>query len=253
MVFTIIIILIVLLVVAAIFINAYQQHRAKIEAERRAEVAKQRAIVDETENVLMACSNMPVSERLMAILQQRVLNALKIMNDLQSTTELKQRINSAQDNASPDEVSSSANIADFVLPDSDKLIIQYIQAVKKLRIILRSEHSKNKVDTKTFIEEDKRLERLQLKVNVETLIKRGRSALQSNMLGSARQYFEKAIVALENQTSPDEYVTSRLSTIKEWLSEIQANLKNANAQDRARRKEAERDELDELFAPKKKW
>ncbi|MEW9796858.1 hypothetical protein [Alteromonas sp. CYL-A6] len=251
--FTIIIILIVLLVVAAIFINAYQQHRAKLEAERRAEIAKQKAIVDETENVLMACANMPVSQRLMAILQQRVLNALKVINDLTSSAEIKQRIKSAEQNPTPDDVTSTASIAEFALPDSDKLIIQYIQAVKKLRVLLRSEHSKNKIDTRSFIEEDRHLERLQIKVNVETLIKRGRSALNSGMLGSARQYFEKAVTALENQANPDEYSMSRLSTIKDWLAEIQDNLKNVNAQDRAKKKEEERDELDELFAPKKKW
>jgi len=119
--------------------------------------------------------------------------------------------------------------------------------------LLRSELSKGRLNNKTFAEEDKILERLQLKVNVETLVKRGRTAMQSGMLGSARQYFEKAIKALEAQSQPDEYMASRLASLKEWLSSIQDDLKNANAEDRARRKEEERDELDELFAPKKKW
>lgn len=252
--FTIIIILIVLLVVAAIFINAYQQHRAKIEAERRTEVAKQRTIVDETENVILACANMPVSQRLMAILQQRVVNALKVINDHNSTAEIKQRLKDARQQPSVDDTDANApDLNEFTLPDSDKLIIQYIQAVKKLRVVLRSEHSKNKVDTKTYVEEERHLERLQLKINVETLVKRGRSALGSGMLGSARQYFEKAIHALENQSNPDDYTSSRLATLKESLSDIQNNLKSANAEDRAKRKEQERDELDELFAPKKKW
>jgi hypothetical protein len=44
-----------------------------------------------------------------------------------------------------------------------------------------------------------------------------------------------------------------LATLHEWLSEIQNNLKSVNAQDRAKKQEEERDELDELFAPKKKW
>ncbi len=252
--FTIIIILIVLLVVAAIFINAYQQHRAKVEAERRAEAAKQRTIVDETENVIMACANMPVSQRLMAILHQRVANALKVMNDLSSSAEIKQRLKDASKQPSPEQADpTSPSLNEFVLPDSDKLIIQYIQAVKKLRILLRSEHSKGKIDTKTYVDEERHLERLQLKINVETLVKRGRGALAAGMLGSARQYFEKAIMALENQSNPDDYTTSRLTTLKNSLSDIQDNLKSANAEDRARRREQERDELDELFAPKKKW
>ena len=66
--YVIIIILIVVLLIAAIFINAMQQHRQKQEAERRTELAKQRTIVDETENVISACVNMPVSSRIMGIL-----------------------------------------------------------------------------------------------------------------------------------------------------------------------------------------
>lgn len=251
MVFTTIIILIVVLLIAAIFINAFQQHRAKLEAERRAELSKQRAIIDETENVIMACNTMPISPRMLQILHIRVLNALKVLQELNPTAEVGQRIKDAEQRTQEED--SSGTTAEFNLPENDKLIIQYIQAVKKLRILLRSEHSKGKVDTKTFVEEDKHLEKLQLKVNVETLTRRGRTAMQSNMLGSARQYFEKAIAALENQTQQDDYIVSRIATLKEWLHDIQDNLKNANAQDRARKKEEERDELDELFAPKKKW
>ncbi|MBU3022935.1 hypothetical protein [Aestuariibacter sp. A3R04] len=252
--FTIIIILIVLLVVMAIVINGWQQHRAKQEAERRTELAKFRAIVDETENVIMACANMPVSPRLMQILHTRVLGALKAQAELGAgSADIKQRIADAENSHSNAAAADPNPQGEFSLPDNDKLIIQYIQGVKKLRVLLRSEHSKGKIDARTFAEEDKNLERLQLKVNVETLVKRGRSALQSNMLGSARQYFEKAITALDNQTQPDDYILSRASTLKEWLKTIQDDLKNANAEDRARRQEEERDELDELFAPKKKW
>ncbi|QPG04291.1 hypothetical protein IT774_08315 [Salinimonas marina] len=251
--FTIIIILIVVLIIAAIFINAYQQHKAKVDAERRAELAKQKTIVDETENVLMAATSMPVSGRLLQILQIRVANALKaIYESGMGGPDIRQRAVDAENrvqNADPEALPP----ADFMLPDNDKMIIQYIQAVKKFRILLRSEHSRGKVESRVYAEEDKALERLQLKINVETLIKRGRNAMQSNMMGSSRQYFEKAVAALENQPQTDEYIESRLATLKQWLSEIQANLKSVNAQDRAKRQEAERDELDELFAPKKKW
>lgn len=246
-----IIISIVVLLIAAIFINALQQHKAKVDAERRAEAAKQRTIIDETENVIMACSNMPISPRLMEILHTRVINALRIYDELNGSAETKQRVADAEQRTSSG--SDKEKLTDFVLPSNDKLIIQYIQAVKKLRVLLRSEHSRGKVDSKVYAEEDRQLERLQIKVNVETLIKRGKGALQTNMLGSARQYFEKAKSALENQTHHDDYTKNRITSLNEWLEEIQSNLKSVNAQDRAKKHEEERDELDELFAPKKKW
>jgi hypothetical protein len=252
--FEIIVILVVVLFIAAIFFNAVQQHRAKVEAEQRAEAAKHKAIIDETENVLMACGQFPVSQKLILVLHQRVLNALKSIYALNpSTADIKQRIADQEKLISETDPQETTSAAEFSLPDTDKLIIQYIQGVKKLRVLLRSEHSKGKVDTKTYVEEDKRLEQLQVKINIETLGRRARAALKTNMLGSARQYLEKAIKALENHSHPDDFLIKRLAQFQSQLSEIQNQLKNANAEDRAKRKEEERDELDELFAPKKKW
>ncbi len=61
------------------------------------------------------------------------------------------------------------------------------------------------------------------------------------------------MTALENQSQSDDFIQSRYDWVRQQLQEIQENLKNANAQDRAKKREEERDELDELFAPKKKW
>ena len=253
--FGIIVVLIVTLVVAAIVINAFQQHKAKLEAEKRTELAKQKSIIDETENVLMAASQFPLSPKLVWVLHQRVQNALKVMLELNpAMPEIRQRVKDAE--ARVQAIDLSATTPDqsaFNLPDNDKMIIQMIQAIKKLRVLLRSEHSKGKVDTQMYMHEDRSLERLQLRVNVETLARRGKAALGSNMLGSARQYFEKAINALEAQTQPDEYMQSRHGELTAMLKEIQDNLKNVNAKDREKKKAQERDELDELFAPKKKW
>ena len=122
--YVIIIILIVVLLIAAIFINAVQQHRAKIESERRAEVSKQKAIIDETENVIMACVNIPTSPRLMEVLHNRVLNALKVINEHNSTPEIKQRINDAEQRTSSG--SDGTVTSDFVLPDNDRRSRNYV-------------------------------------------------------------------------------------------------------------------------------
>ncbi|WJG11008.1 hypothetical protein [Aliiglaciecola sp. LCG003] len=255
MIFPIIIILIVSLVVVAIVVNALQQHREKIEAEKRTEIAKQKSVIDETENVLSAIDTIPVSAKLISILQIRVLNALKVIYQLNpSMPDIKQRLKQCQDRVKAIDMGAPTPTQEnFTLPDSDKLVIRYIQVVKKFRVLLRSEHAKGKVDSQTFTQEDRVMAALQLRVNVETLVKRGNAALQSNMLGSARQYFEKAIAALESQNQPDQYNQERRVQLADQLKSIQENLRNANAKDRAKKQEEERDELDELFAPKKKW
>lgn len=255
MIFTIVIILIVVLIIVAIVVNALQQHKEKVEAEKRTEVAKQKSIIDETENVLLAADTIPVSQKLVFILHQRVFNALRVINELNpGVADIRQRLRDAEDKKKTINIDQPPPAQEnFKLPDNDKLIIQYIQTIKKFRVLLRSEHSKGKVDTQTYTNEEKTLSTMQLKVNVETLARRANAALKSNMLGSARQYYEKAIGALNSQAQPSEYSQSRKAELEQQLKVIQENLRNANAEEVAKKQEEERDELDELFAPKKKW
>lgn len=253
--FPVIIVLIVLLIVGAIFINAYQQHKEKAEAEKRNELAKQKLIIDETEDLILATAQFPVSKRIMSIMHQRVLNALKLMNELNpKAKDIAQRISDAADQVKTIDVDAPAPSADsFRLPENEKQIIVYIQGVKKLRQFLRIENSKGKVEAAVFHIEDKLLELLQLRINIETLTKRAEAAMSSNMLGSARQYLEKAIAALNASSQQDEFIVTRRAELEEKLRVIQDNLRNSNSQDVKKRQEEEKDELDELFAPKKKW
>lgn len=255
--FAIVIILIVTLIVLAIMVNAIQQHKEKVEAERRTEVAKQKSVIDETENVLMAASQaqVPVSPELNMVLLKRIQNALKLMVELSNkTSDAKGRLSEISDRIKNFDTQGKAAVDEQIkLPDSDKQIIVCIQSLKKLRALLRSEHSKGKVDTNVFMNEDKRLDRMQLRVNVDTLYRRAEAAIGSNMMGSARQYLEKAIAALANFPTQDEYITNRKAQLETQLNKIQENLRNSNAADAARRIEEEKDDLDMLFAPKKKW
>lgn len=254
MIYTIVIVLIIVLVVIAIAVNAVQQHKEKQENERRAQVARHKAIIDETETILMNAANVPLSVKIIIILLNRILNALKDSYALQPEIQgLKQRIEETAariNNMNPDDASQDELTQ---LPDAEKQLIGLIQGIKKLRSVLRSEHSKGKIDTQQFMSEDKRLERMQLKINVETSIKRGVKARSTNMLGSARQYFEKAIITLEAQTNPDEYVHAKLQEVQSYLKEITAELKSTNARDVSKKQKDEEDDLDILFAPKKKW
>ncbi|XOV77845.1 MAG: hypothetical protein ACFHVJ_12920 [Aestuariibacter sp.] len=255
MMFTIVIVLVVLLLILAIVINGYQQHREKLEAEKRTEMTKQKSIIDETEDVIMASANLPTSPKLFEVMQRRVVNALKVIYDLDpKATGVKQRLKDAE--AQLKQLCNAADSGEqgnISLPDNDKQIIVFIQCLKKQRAILRAEHGKGKVDTQSFSKEDKRIDQLQLRVNVETLERRAKAALSGGMVGSARQYLEKAIAALSATPINDEYVATAKARLDEKLYNIQENLSKANADDAAKRAEEERDELDELFAPKKKW
>lgn len=253
MVIYIIVTLIVALIIIGVWVSAIQQHKEKQEAERRQELTKHKKIIEETEEVLMNSANVPMSKALFTVLYKRNYDALKAMSVLSPTSkEIKSRLNEAAQRleSSSSNDSTSEKIS---LPENEKQIIAIVQSIKKLRTILRSEHSKGKVDSQVFMNEDKRMEKIQVQVNIDSQLKRGKAARSANMLGSARQYFEKAKGVIEKLNYRDEYINNRAVEIEEILSEITSELKQTNATDAKKKQAEEQDDLDVLFAPKKKW
>lgn len=251
MVVSIIIALIVALIVIALWVSAVQQHKEKQQAERRQELAKQKKIIEDTEEILLNSAHIPISQNTRLILQRRVYDALTVMVELNpNSKELKNRLLAAKEQLKNNEALPTESLS---LPDNDKQLISLVQGIKKLRSVLRSEHSKGKVDTQVFMHEDKNLEKLQLKINIDSLIKRGIAAKNANMVGSARQYFEKAYATISALNYSDDYVTSKRTQLEDYLSEISSELKASNATSRKKKADAEKDDLDVLFAPKKKW
>ncbi|WP_340680402.1 hypothetical protein [Paraglaciecola sp.] len=253
--FALIVILILALVLIAVVVNAVQQHRNKVELERRNEITKQKSIVDDTETTLLAAQHIPVTQRLIYILQRRALTSLKVINQLNpGVGDTKERIKSSEASLQAINVEQAPPPEEaFQLPQNDKQVIQFIRGIKNMRAVLRSEFKKGKVDSRVFVHEDKLLERMQLRANVDTLIRRGDVAMKNNQMGSARQCLEKAIGALAAQPNPDDYVVARQAQLEEQLRTIADSLKSANSMDVKKKQESERNDLDELFAEKKKW
>lgn len=252
MIVSIIITLIVALILIALFVSAIQQHKEKQELARRKELTKQKVILDETEEVLINNANIPLSEQLLSVLKRRIYQSLKTMVENSTNSRaLKERFNEAKENLSANTPGTAPET--LTLPSSDKQLIGLIQGIKKLRMILRSEHSKGRVDSQVFVLEDRQLEKFQLRINIESQIKRGVSAKAANMVGSARQYFEKAQATLGTVSFSDEYVVTKRQEVEAHLEEISAELKASNANRLQKKTEQEQDDLDILFAPKKKW
>lgn len=252
MIFTIIVILIIALIIVAIIINAVQQHKLEEEANKRRELTKVKNIIDETENTLMASSQLPVPMHMLAILNGRIHSALTTMSKLNPKAfDIQQRIEDAANKSQMPESEIPRFPPTFNLPDNDKIIIQFIQAIKRLRMLLRAENTKGRVSQFVYTGLDIYFEKLQLKVNVETLAKRGQAAINSNMLGSARQYYEKSIKALEAQNNQDEYCVQKSTEYRAKLSEIQHIL--LSEQQPSIESKKENDPMDAQFETKTKW
>ena len=249
--------LIVALIIIVVVVSAIQQHKEKMEAEKRAQVAKQKAIIDETEELVMAMALLPENPRIIEVLSRRSLGAAKaieqIMPEMKGVKgriqEFENRLKASADMAA----NSGSKEQQFTLPDNEQQLVQILQCIKKLRATLKSEQNKGALDAQVFMQEDLRLDSMQIKINIESLLKRGNAAYSKEMLGSARQYYEKALASIDNTANQNEYTQSKKAEIKQKLEEITNELKNTNARDAEKKAKSEEDDLDLLFQPKKKW
>lgn len=254
MVLTIIIVLVIALVVFAVITSAMQQHKERLATLKRAEFSKLRSMLEDTEEILLNAANVPLTPGISMMLLKRIAYTLKAMVELEpGSRELKSRLSDIEKRLNEMGASPAAASENISLPDNDKQIISMIQGIKKLRTILRAEHARGNIDTQLVVQEDRRLENLQLRINVESQIKRGNQARSSQMLGSARQCYEKALITLSNASHADEYVVAKRNEMNSILAEIAEELKEGNLRDRQKKAEAENNDLDVLFAPKRKW
>ena len=249
--------LLIALIVFVVVVNGIQQHKEKQEHDKRAKVAKHKAIIDESEQLILNLANLPSSPNLIKILTNRSLNAAKAMHVLMPEAkgidsrieDLNNRLKAADDLAA----NQNGKEEVFNVPDNEQQILTILQCIKKLRVTLKSEQSKGTLEAPIFTKEDHRLDAMQLKISIESLVKRGMQAQSKEMLGSARQYFEKAIQTLATHPIKTKYVAEKQLEVTNQLENITDSLKNTNAQDAAKRAKSEENELDTLFQPKKKW
>jgi hypothetical protein len=253
----IIIALIIALVIIVVAVGAIQQHKEKQEKENRQKASKQKAIIDESEDLILNLANLPSNPTVINILNRRSLNAAKAMKIIlpesksirNKVDELQARLSASEDLAG----AHSEKEEKFVLPDNEQQLVSILQCIKRLRATLKSEQSKGALDAQTFTHEDKKLDGMQLQIGVESLLKRGNMAYQKEMLGSARQYFEKAMQTLSAHPIQTEYTASKKAEVTIQLEEITNALKSTNAKDAAKKAKDQEDDLDMLFQPKKKW
>ncbi|GAB1065777.1 MAG: flagellar motor control protein ZomB [Shewanella algae] len=259
MAFTLVLVLIGALLLLVIGINVIQQQKERAEAERRTELARQRAILDETEEVLSNTGMFPCSSQMVLVLYKRIQDAARIAVTLSKAnqkgdyerrlTDLEALINNLQSSGP-----QTPAIENFRLPDNGRQVLVLVQTLKKLKAILRAEHNKGKVDPTVFAAEEGRIDSLQLRINVESMLSRARAASYMKQYGSSRQMVTKALSTLHTikaQTPNDPFIARKVDEAKQLLDEIMGAQKMA--QPSAPKQKNDEDDIDVLFQPKKKW
>ncbi|MBO1518702.1 DNA repair ATPase [Oceanisphaera pacifica] len=253
MMLTLILIAIGALLFLIIIYNILQQYLQKQEAEKRTQLLRHKNIINETDELLLNASQLPFSKALVVSLYSRILHSLKAMqqqdpNNEQIKTRLvniQQQIQHVKDNYTLDQPGLKP-------PESDQQALHMLQVVKRLRTVLRIEHNKGKLGNQTFVQEDRRLELIRLKINLVNLAKRARTAIGNKDVNTAQQLLKKGLSVLDKIPDKDDQLKGIESNLQQRLSDLTSTQKK-ELQEQQARAEEEKSELDLLFEPKRKW
>ncbi|MCL1077556.1 hypothetical protein D5R81_06110 [Parashewanella spongiae] len=259
MIFTVVLVVISALLLLIIGINIFQQHKQRIDSERRVQHQRQRAIIDETEAVLDNIALFPCSDDVMIVLYRRLAEAVEIASNVAQQPkqqEYQRRLIDLQ-NQIQQLLSSNTkapSIDSIQIPDNDKQLITLVKMLKKLKAILRVEHSKGKVEPSIFTVEENRINNMQLRINVDAMLDRAKVAKNMKQYGSAKQLVHKALStlnAIKLKHPEDPFITLKHKEAKELVNELDGSqVKNTPAPSVKLNGDTD---IDALFQPKKKW
>lgn len=253
MVLTLVLLAIGALLFLTIAYNIFQQHKQQQEIDRRAVVARQKMIIEEAEDILLNVNRLSFSKILVLLLQNRLLDALRILHQTSpNATAITQRIEDVQNQINYVNEHYKGDESHFRSPDSDRQAIQMLQTTKKLRVIVRLEHNKGKIDPQSFSIEDRRLELMLLKINISNLLQKAMDARIQRQVGTAKQLLSKGISALGAINDKDAFLIASEEEMKATLRDINEQLERDSKKEREEIQEKQ-DDLDVLFQPKKKW
>lgn len=249
-----IIALVAVLLVLVLGYNIMLQYKMKAETARKQESSRYLQIIDATEDLISHAHHMPYSKDLLVCLNTRILDALQSMHELspenkqlaQRVENVKQQIKQLKDNF---EGGESTN---FKVPTSDKQAIVMLKLVKRLRDTIRSEHNKGRFETQAYMAENARLETIQIRINIENVIKRSNDAIVRGQPGTAIQLLRKGLDVLS--TRNDSYSTQAREKLQTIYDELENKRQTKNAEDLHQIEEDQRkNDMDALFGEKKKW
>lgn len=249
-----IIALIAILLVLILGYNIMLQYKVKVETTKKQESSRYLTIIDATEDLIGNAHHMPFSKDLLVCLNNRILDALQSMYELDpKNKQLAQRIENMaaqiknlQDNHPGNESTT------FKVPSSDKQAIVMLKLVKRLRDTIRSEHNKGRFDTQAYVTENARLETIQIRINIENVIKRSNDAIVRGQPGTAVQLLRKGLEVLS--TKNDTYSNQAREKLQGMYDELQQRRQSKSAAELQQIEEKERNsDMEALFGEKKKW
>jgi len=249
-----IITLVSILLVLVLGYNIMLQFKTKADATKKQEALRYVAIIEATEDLIGNAHHVPFSKALLLCLNSRILDSLQNMYELEPNNKsLAQRLEDVKSQVATLKKSSGSESTAFKSPSNDKQAIVMLKLVKRLRDTIRSEHNKGRFDTQGYVEENARLEGIQVRINIENVMKRANESMTKGQPGTAIQLLKKGIDVLS--TKNDSYSNQAREKLQAMYDELeqkrQATQKSGGEHTQA---ETERNnDMEALFGEKKKW
>ncbi|MCG9647146.1 DNA repair protein [Vibrio brasiliensis] len=249
-----IIALVAVLLVLVLGYNIMLQYKVKAETAKKQESSRYLQIIDATEELIGHAHHLPYSKELLVCLNTRILDALQNMHELDpKNKQLEQRVEHVKQQIKQfNESQQTGESTTFKVPSSDKQAIVMLKLVKRLRDTIRSEHNKGRFETQAYVAENARLETIQIRINIENVIKRSNDAIVRGQPGTAVQLLRKGIDALS--TKNDAYSNQAREKLQGMYDDLESKRQSKNAEELHQIEEDQRkNDMDQLFGEKKKW
>lgn len=240
------------LIIFIVILTTYSQNKQQRERLIRHEMAKNIAIIESTEDIISYSDKLPFSRELIVTLHKRIRDALK--NNMALDKEFAERNRARLDSANAQIAQVESNYATtdinaFNPPSNDRIALALLKLIKRLKKIVKAEHGKGNFPPQAYANEIQRLDILQTKINIENVIKRANDAIMQNQSGTASQLLSRGIDSIGVKQDP--YSLAVKGRLQEMLNQVRDSQNQVQQQEREELNK--KDELDELFTPKKKW
>lgn len=249
-----IIALVAVLLVLILGYNIMLQYKMKAETARKQEMSRYVAIIDATEEIIGHAHHIPFSKELLICLNTRIYDSLQSMHELDpKNKQLSQRVDNMKNQIDHLRNNYAGNEnAGFKVPGTDRQAIVMLKLVKRLRDTIRSEHNKGRFETEAYVAENARLETIQIRINIENVLKRSSDAIARGQPGTALQLLRKGLDVLNARS--DAYSIQAREKLQKMYEDLEAHRQSKSAEHLQQiAKDEHNSDMEALFGEKKKW
>lgn len=244
-------IFIIFLIIVVLGYNIYIQYMEK----RKQLIAKEKnnslSIIKGTEELLSFAAYIPFTPQLLYILHNRILNEFIILNKLEPKNHIfKERIKNKKEYLN--NIMNQNLDSTFNPPLNEVQAIKFLKMIKRLKKIVQNEYNKSVIPLDYYTSETKRMEEMQIKINIENAIVRIQSLQKREDFSGSIQLINKSISMLKIYNNFD-YCRNKIPLLQQLLLDHEKNLqfKTNNIKDKLIEKN--KDEFEAIFGDKKKW